>query len=182
MCSYASPAQYCPREALHRSGTDCPSGVRPPRQQLRIALRGQIRPHSDVLPYRRGQCTQYGWAAMGLRHLSWMISPVHDESRTIPRVDAALDQLRSLQRPNPHQPVLLDTRGSTARVAHLEETVATPEIKPPDEEFDEIGQHPVRHLLRQFAFTNSSTRAGTASGRRLRSAAVDSFNPTTRSS
>ena len=52
------------------------------------------------------------------------------------RVDAALDQLRSLQRPNPHQPVLLDTRGSTARVAHLEETVATPEIKPPDEEFD----------------------------------------------
>ena len=59
------------------------------------------------------------------------------------RVDAALDQLRSLQRPNPHQPVLLDTRGSTARVAHLEETVATPEIKPPDEEFDEIGQDPV---------------------------------------
>jgi hypothetical protein len=57
-----------------------------------------------------------------------------------PRVDAPLDQLRSLQRPNPHQPVLLDTRGSTARVAHLEETVATPEIKPPDEEFDEIGQ------------------------------------------
>ena len=35
-------------------------------------------------PYRRGQCTQYGWAAMGLRHLSWMISTVHDESRTIP--------------------------------------------------------------------------------------------------
>ena len=98
------------------------------------------------------------------------------------RVDAALDQLRALQRPNPPQPVLLDTRGSTARVAHLEETVATPEIKPPDEEFDEIGQHPVRHLLRQFAFTNSSKRAGTASGRRLRSAAVDSFNPTTRSS
>ena len=31
-------------------------------------------------------------------------------------------------------------------------------------------------------FTNSSKRAGTASGRRLRSAAVDSFNPTTRSS
>jgi len=40
--------------------------------------------HSDVLPYRRRQCTQYGWAAMGLRHLSWMISTVHDESRTIP--------------------------------------------------------------------------------------------------
>ena len=36
-----------------------------------------------------------------------------------------------------------DTRGSTVRVAHLEETVATPEIKPPDEEFDEIGQEPV---------------------------------------
>ena len=67
------------------------------------------------------------------------------------RVDAALDQLRSLQRPNPHQPVLLDTRGSTARVAHLEVTVATPEIKPPDEEFGEIGQDPVRHLLRPFA-------------------------------
>lgn len=50
---------------------------------------------------------------------------------------AALDQLRALQRPNPHQPVLLDTLGGTARVAHLEETVATPEIKPPDEEFDE---------------------------------------------
>ena len=47
------------------------------------------------------------------------------------RVDAALDQLRSLQRALP------DTRGSTARVAHLEETVATPEIEPPDEEFDE---------------------------------------------
>jgi hypothetical protein len=59
-----------------------PLEFRPPRQQLRIALRGQIRPHSDVLPYRRGQCTQYGWAAMGLRHLSWMISTVHDESRT----------------------------------------------------------------------------------------------------
>ena len=66
-----------------RLRTDCPSGVRPPRQRLRIALRGQIR-HSDVLPYRRGQCTQYRWAAMGLRHLSWMISTVHDESRTIP--------------------------------------------------------------------------------------------------
>ena len=37
-----------------------------------------------VLPYRRGQYTQYGWAAMGLRRLSWMISTVHDESRTIP--------------------------------------------------------------------------------------------------
>jgi len=48
------------------------------------------------------------------------------------RVDAALDQLRSLQRPNPHQPVLLDTLGSTARVAHLEETAATTEIRPPD--------------------------------------------------
>src|SRR6478735_7633265 len=36
------------------------------------------------------------------------------------RVDAALDQLRALQRPNPHQPVLLDTGGSTARVADLE--------------------------------------------------------------
>ena len=67
------------------------------------------------------------------------------------RVDAALDQLRSLQRPNPHQPVLLDTRGSTARVAHLEETAATTEIKLPDAEFDEIGQDPVRHLLRPFA-------------------------------
>ena len=60
-----------------------PSGVRPPRQQLRIALRGQIR-DSDVLPYRRAQCTQYGWAAMGLHHFSWMISTVHDEPRTIP--------------------------------------------------------------------------------------------------
>ena len=69
------------------------------------------------------------------------------------RVDAALDQLRSLQRPNPHQPVpvLLDTLGSTARVAHLEETAATTEIKPPDAEFDAIGQDPVRHLLRPFA-------------------------------
>ena len=67
------------------------------------------------------------------------------------RVDAALDQLRSLQRPNPHHPVLLDSRRNTARVAHLEDTVATPEIKPPDEEFDEIGQDPVRHLLPPFA-------------------------------
>jgi len=50
---------------------------------MRIALRGQIR-HSDVLPYHRGHCTQYGWATMGSRHLSWMISTVHDESRTIP--------------------------------------------------------------------------------------------------
>jgi len=63
------------------------------------------------------------------------MSPMSPEQSR--RVDAALDQLRSLQRPNPHQPVLLDTRGSTARVAHLEETAATPEIKPPDEEFDE---------------------------------------------
>jgi len=47
MRSYASPAPYCQREALHRSGADCPSGVRPPRQQLQIALRGQIRPHSS---------------------------------------------------------------------------------------------------------------------------------------
>jgi hypothetical protein len=45
--------------------------------------------------------------------------------------------------------VLPGTWGST--VAHLEETVATPEIKPPDEEFDEIRQDPVRHLLRPFA-------------------------------
>jgi hypothetical protein len=67
------------------------------------------------------------------------------------RVDAALDQLRALQRPNPHQPVPLDTRGSTARLAHLKETVATPEIKWPDEKFDELGQNPVRHLLRRFA-------------------------------
>jgi hypothetical protein len=88
---------------------------------------------------------------MGLRHLSWMISTVHDESRTIPPRRRALDQLRSLQRPNPHQPVLLDALGSTARVAHLEETSATTEIKPPDAEFDDIGQDPVRHLLRPFA-------------------------------
>jgi hypothetical protein len=47
--------------------------------------------------------------------------------------------------------VLLDTRGSTARVAHLNETVATPEIKSPDEEFGENGQDRVRHLLRSFA-------------------------------
>lgn len=37
---------------------------------------------------------------------------------------------------------------SESAVAHLEETVATPEIKPPVEEFDEIGQDPVRHPLR----------------------------------
>jgi len=42
MRSYASPTLYGQREALHRSGTDCPSGVRPPRQQSRIALRGQF--------------------------------------------------------------------------------------------------------------------------------------------
>ena len=43
--------------------------------------------------------------------------------------------------------------GPTSRftAAHLEDTVATAEIKPPDEEFDEIGQDPVRHLLRPFA-------------------------------
>jgi hypothetical protein len=63
---------------------------------------------------------------------------------------SALDQLRALQLPKPHQPVLLDTRGSTARVAHLQETVPTLEIKPPEEEFDEIGQDPVRHPLRPF--------------------------------
>jgi hypothetical protein len=40
----------------------------------------QIR-NSDIIPYRRGQCTQYRWAAIGLRHLSWTISLVHDESR-----------------------------------------------------------------------------------------------------
>jgi hypothetical protein len=45
-----------------------------------------------------------------------MISIVHDESRTIP----------------PRR------RCSTARVAHLEETVATPEIRSPEKEFDEI--------------------------------------------
>ena len=81
-----------------------------------------------------------------------MISTVHDESRTIPPRRRALDQLRSLQLLNPHQPVLLDTLGSTARVAHVKETAATTEIKPPDAEFDEIGQDPVRHLLRPFAF------------------------------
>jgi hypothetical protein len=74
------------------------------------------------------------------------------------RVDAALDQLRSLQRPNPHQPVLLDTRGSTARVAHLEETVATPEIKPPDEEFDEIG-HATPTQSRRWSSCSASTSA-----------------------
>ena len=80
-----------------------------------------------------------------------MISTAHMSPEQSRRVDAALDQLRSLQRPNPHQPVLLDTLGGTARVAHLEETAATTEIKPPDAEFDEIGQDPVRHLLRPFA-------------------------------
>ena len=77
------------------------------------------------------------------------------------RVDAALDQLRALQRPNPHQPVLLDTRGSTARVAHLEETVATPEIKPPDEEFDESwARFGYDSCCGRPHFTNSSKRAG----------------------
>ena len=42
-----------PALSLHRCGTDCPSAVRPPRQQLRIALRGHIR-HSDVLPLSQG--------------------------------------------------------------------------------------------------------------------------------
>ena len=119
-------------------------------QQLRIALRGHIR-HSDVLPYA-------GASALNMAGPQWVYAIFHGSSplstmnpEQSRRVDAALDQLRSLQRPNPHQPVLLDTRGSTARVAHLEETVATPEIKPPDEEFDEIGQDPVRHLLRPFA-------------------------------
>jgi len=119
---------------------------------------------------------------MGLRHLSWMISSVHDESRTIPprrrcaRPTSRFTAAKSAPAGAAGHP------GQHRLVAHLEETVATPEIKPPDEEFDEIGQDPVRHLLRPFAFTNSSKRAGTASGRRLRSAAVDSFNPTTRSS
>jgi hypothetical protein len=81
-----------------------------------------------------------------------MISAVHDESRNNP----AASTLRSTNfalysGPNPHQPVPLDTRGSTARLAHLEETVATPEIKRPDEKFGEIGRDPVRHLLRPFA-------------------------------
>ena len=34
--------------------------------------------------------------------------------------------------------MLLDTLGSTARVAHVKETAATTEIKPPDAEFDEL--------------------------------------------
>ena len=55
------------------------------------------------------------------------------------RVDAALDQLRSLQRPYPHQPVLLDTLGSTARVAHLEETAATTEIPRPTRNSTKLG-------------------------------------------
>ena len=88
---------------------------------------------------------------MGLHHLSWMTLLSKMSSEQSRRVCAALDQLRSSQWPNPHQPVLLDTLGSTARVAHLEETAATTEIKPPDAEFDEIGQDPVRHLLRPFA-------------------------------
>ena len=71
--------------------------------------------------------------------------------------------------------MLLDTRGSTARVAHLEEVVAPPEIKPPGEEFDELGRIWYDTCCSRSRFTNSSKRAGTARGRRLRSAAVDSF-------
>jgi hypothetical protein len=56
--------------------------------------------------------------------------------------------------------VLLDTLGSTARVAHLEETAATTEIKPPDAEFDKIGQDPVRHRLRPFALHEQFEKDG----------------------
>ena len=80
------------------------------------------------------------------------------------RVDAALDQLRSLQRPYPHQPVLLDTLGSTARVAHLEETAATTEIPRPTRNSTKLG---ASRIVRKGR--------APASGRRLRSAAVDSF-------
>ena len=58
---------------------------------------------------------------------------------------------RRLHRDFARGPLSEADRGSTARVAHLEETVATPEIKPPDEEFVEIGQDPVRPLLRPRA-------------------------------
>ena len=56
--------------------------------------------------------------------------------------------------------MLLDTLGSTARVAHLEETAATTEIKPADTEFDEIGQDPVRQLLRPFALHEEFEKDG----------------------
>jgi hypothetical protein len=50
-----APVSTPPRESDHRDSN------------LRIALRGQIR-HSDVLPHRRAEYTQYSWAAMNLRH------------------------------------------------------------------------------------------------------------------
>ena len=52
--------------------------------------------------------------------------------------------------------MLLDTRGSTARVAHLEEVVAPPEIKPPGEEFDELGRIWYDTCCGRSRFTNSS--------------------------
>ena len=61
--------------------------------------------------------------------------------------------------------MLLDTRGSTARVANLEEVVAPPEIKPPGEEFDELGRIWYDTCCGRSRFTNSSKRAGNASGK-----------------
>jgi hypothetical protein len=77
------------------------------------------------------------------------------------RVDAALDQLRSLQRPYPHQPVMLDTLGSTARVAHLEETAATTEIPRPTRNSTKLGKIRYDTCCGRSRFTNSSKRTGT---------------------
>ena len=83
---------------------------------------------------------------------------------------------RRLHRDFAHGSLSEADRGSTARVAHLEETVATPEIKPPDEEFDESW---ARFGTTAVAAVRTSRIVrkgrGTAGGRRLRSAAVDSL-------
>ena len=76
---------------------------------------------------------------------------------------------RRLHRDFAHGSLSEADRGSTARVAHLEVTVATPEIKPPDEEFDESwARFGYDSCCGRSHFTNSSKRAG----RRRRQAAA----------
>ena len=113
---------------------------------------------------------------MGLRHLSWMISTVHDESRTIPprrrcaRPTSRFTAAKSAPAGaagHPGQHRAGGTSGGDGR--DTRDQAARRGIEP------NSGRIRYDTCCGRSRFTNSSKRAGTASGRRLRSAAVDSF-------
>jgi hypothetical protein len=90
------------------------------------------------------------------------------------RVDAALDQLRALQRPNPNRPVLLDTRAAPRGWRIWSRRSRQPRSSRPTRNSAKLGKIRYDTCCGRSRCTNSSKRAGNASSGRLRSAAVDS--------